>query len=286
MTQADNTDYVPLGNEPPSAAAEISRREIEARAALAADESTLGEVYRLIVDGLSPAEIQERQGVATIGYVYAYQRSIRAMIGDPDRFPDKPSVARGVAQAFRRVLKRAQFSDVVRQELEHDLTRLDRVVADEAAATVETEAAIDATKQVEAEIEEATVPNSAPNAGGVIYVYSLPHYLRHRIHDETGRTYLKVGKTIREPDRRINEQARQTGLPEDPVLLRYYRDDHRSTPVGELERTFHTLIEAADHDRSRARSAGTEWFTTSVKFTDAVARALGLTIVEVSDLGN
>jgi hypothetical protein len=53
---------------------------------------------------------------------------------------------------------------------------------------------------------------------------------------------------------------------------------------ADVERTFHRLLEAADHDRSKARTGGTEWFLTSVKFLDEVAAKFKLEVREVADL--
>jgi hypothetical protein len=262
------------------ATAPETTRSSEVAAVLRADESLLGEIFRLHESGLSELQIQEQQGVATIGYVYSYLRSARVLRGSPD-FPDRPSVARRVGQSFRRVLKSPTLSADVRSELEADLQRLDDVVSNEEKAEKEVVEASTATVEAESQVECGDQVGD-----GVIYVYSLPHYLKHRVHSETGRTYLKVGRTSAEPMGRVQRQGRQTGLPEDPVLLRHYRDLSGGRPLHDLERLFHQLIEAADHERPAARSAGREWFATSVKFTDALALALGLEIREVNDLGD
>jgi hypothetical protein len=256
-------------------------RKTEVTDALLADQSTLGNVYRLSLEFSTAQEIAEEQGAATVGYVYYYLRAARCLQGERDSFPNKPSVARQVAGAFRRLLKRASFSDDVRASLERDLTLLEQIVADEQATVQEEQEAQSATIAAESEIE------ASPGATeGTVYVYSLPHYLRHRVHAETGRTYLKVGKTIRDPERRITEQARQTGLPEEPIMLRTYRSATINRSVEELERAFHFLLVAADHERPIARSAGKEWFITTTRFTDAIAKTLGLEITQVSDLGD
>jgi hypothetical protein len=69
-------------------------------------------------------------------------------------------------------------------------------------------------------------------------------------------------------------------LPEDPVRLRIYPtgDDDASAQ----ERVFRQLLEATDHDRSAARTGGTEWFLTTVRFLDQIADTLGLEILEVN----
>jgi hypothetical protein len=51
------------------------------------------------------------------------------------------------------------------------------------------------------------------------------------------------------------------------------------TPGGAtapVESKFHRLLEAADRSRSVARSAGREWFLTSIRFLDEIASVLGL----------
>ena len=73
---------------------------------------------------------------------------------------------------------------------------------------------------------------------------------------------------------RFRNQIRTTALPEDPVLLRIY--ESTGEDAMRQERQFHDLLEAADHSRSTARSGGTEWFLTNLRFLDAVAGAIGL----------
>jgi len=41
---------------------------------------------------------------------------------------------------------------------------------------------------------------------------------------------------------------------------------------------FHALLSAADHRRNQGRAAGTEWFLTSLRFLDAIAEDMGLTL--------
>jgi T5orf172 domain len=243
-------------------------------------------VYRLWKDGKSAAEIQIAQSKPTIGYVYAYQRSIRVLLDEPEAFPTSPSVAKGVLQSVRRIAKRndQNFSPSTQDSVRSQIARLESVVADEKAVAEEVEEALDATRK--AEIAESQAQLSLPQTKGSIYVYSLPHYLRYRVHEDSGRTFLKVGRTKNDPSKRIDEQARQTGLPEDPVMLRTYRDLLPNRELPELEKLFHVLLDAADHERSKGKSAGLEWFVTSVKFTDAVAVAMGLEIQVISDLGN
>lgn len=89
---------------------------------------------------------------------------------------------------------------------------------------------------------------------------------------------MKVGKSDRDVITRFREQTRTTALPEEPVLLRIYEITNSSSELTEAERVFHSLLEAADHDRSTARTGGTEWFLTSLKFLDKVGDTLKMKI--------
>jgi T5orf172 domain len=283
MTESD--EVVDAGDvEPPKSEAEIRREEISQ--ALDEDESLLGDVYRLWKDGKSYAEIQIAQSKPTIGYAYAYVRSIRVLLDEPGTFPTTPSVAKSVLQSARRIAKRnnQEFSPTTKVWFQDQIARLESVVADERAVAEEVEEALDATRK--AEIADSQAQQSPTQTTGSIYVYSLPHYLRYRVHEDSGRTFLKVGQTKNDPSKRIDAQARQTGLPEDPVMLRTYRDSRPDRELAKVEKLFHDLLDAADHERSNGKSAGLEWFVTSVKFTDAVAGALGLHIQEISKLGD
>ncbi len=112
-----------------------------------------------------------------------------------------------------------------------------------------------------------------------IYVYALPHYLRHPVAPsaddlDADRTLMKVGKSDNDTIRRFRQQQRSTEVPEDPQLLRVYVGDGSSYAM--IERQMHDLIRAADHRQARGRVSGTEWFLTSLKFLDAIASSLGL----------
>lgn len=119
-----------------------------------------------------------------------------------------------------------------------------------------------------------------------IYVYALPHYLSHPVSpsaDDTDsdRTLMKVGVSERDTIRRFRQQQRSTELPEDPQLLRIYVGS--SSNYVDLEGRMHTLLRAADHRQARGQATGTEWFLTSLKFLDAIATSMGLSIHETDD---
>jgi hypothetical protein len=164
-----------------------------------------------------------------------------------------------------RLVKQKTFSDSTRKELERRLAILEERAADPGLRRVEDKEAVEAPT----EAEEHGVPG--------IYVYSLPYY-----DEESGHTLLKVGRADRSVIRRFREQTRTTALPEDPVLLRVYPCQEDASI--RVERKFHGLLEAADHDRSKARTGGTEWFLTSLRFLDEIATTLDLEIRQITEL--
>ncbi len=109
---------------------------------------------------------------------------------------------------------------------------------------------------------------AALSLGGV-YVYTFPQYWRSPTVSGTRRTLLKIGMSTR-----IGEQARGTVMPGEPLILRVYQS--ASSEPRDLERTFHRLLNAADHTRENNNAGGREWFETSVEFLDTIPTVLGL----------
>lgn len=240
---------------------------VELIAFLEQDASRLGEVYRCLQRGLTADEIASELEVSTSGFVWMYERRIRSLL-DGD-LPTAPTVAQVVARKFRSMLKTGGWSEACRTYLEHNLVELERRASDESARSVEVQ-------QAKAQTEEAEARNEVG-----IYVYALPHYLLHPYEPDSGRTLMKVGRSDSDIIRRFREQTRTTALPEEPVLLRIYRTEPGAAAPAET--IFHRLLEAADHHRSVARTACREWFVTSTRFLDEVARALSLMPVVVND---
>lgn len=176
------------------------RTELEAM--LDADDSLLGEVYRKTKAGETPDQIRVARGAAMPNFVWTYNRLILALL--EGNLPTSPSVALGTARRFRSILKQKQLSPVTRAELERRLAILEERASDKVGRKVEDEQAIVATTQA----EELAVPG--------VYVYALPHYLRHPYDEDSGRTLLKVGRADSSVIRRFREQIRTTALPEIP----------------------------------------------------------------------
>lgn len=230
------------------------------------DQSRLGEVFLARERGLTREQIATELGVATSGFVSNYTRTIRSLVDG--ELPAAPTLASGTARTFRRFLKDGDWSPAAHKYLERNMEELERRASDEAARTVEAEQAKAQTERAESE-----------NAPGV-YVYALPHYLRYP-YDKSGRTLMKVGRSDSDVIQRFRNQTRTTALPEEPILLRIYRTERQTS--ADAEERFHRLLEAADHHRSVAKTAGREWFVTSTRFLDEVAKTLSLPIEVVND---
>ncbi len=231
------------------------------------DQSRLGEVFRGLERGLSADEIAAELGIPTSGFVWNYSRTLRALTeGD---LPSAPTVAISATRTFRRFLTSKVWTPEAHRYLESNIAELDRRANDEAARALEIQQAKQQTERAESQ-----------NTTG-IYVYALPHYLRYPYDERSGRTLMKVGRSDRDVIRRFREQTRTTALPEEPVLLRIYRTEPQNS--AQAEDRFHRLLEAADHYRSVANAAGREWFVTSTRFLDEVARALSLPVEVVNE---
>lgn len=240
-------------------------RKVEVEAILAEDESLLGRIWRGDREGMTPEEHAEAAGAKGTGFVYNYRRTIQSLLDGVS--PTSPSRAIRVARTTRTWLKHKELSPELRQHLV-DLEAVAQSIAeDRSAQEYEEQVAV-----------KATVEAESKNQPGV-YVYTLPHYLRHLFDEETGRTLYKVGHSSADAVHRFNSQGRFTALPEDPVLLRIYPANDSSG----IERKFHEWLDSADHTRSRTRRSGREWFLTSLKFLDRIAASEGLEIQIIND---
>ncbi|MGV0809017.1 GIY-YIG nuclease family protein [Mycolicibacterium setense] len=261
-------ELVGQGEEDEGLGAIRPSREVQAEVIefLRNDTTRLGQVFQGRERGLSADEIAAELGVATSGFVSNNTRTIRSLV-DGD-LTTAPTLALQAARTFRRFLRDHDWSPEAHRYLERNLTELERRASDETARTVEVEQAKAQTERAESE-----------NVPGV-YVYALPHYLRYP-YEKNGRTLMKVGRSDSDVIQRFMNQTRTTALPEEPILLRIYRTDPQTSAIAEDR--FHRLLEAADHQRSVARTAGREWFVTSTRFLDEVAITLALPIEVVNE---
>ena len=228
------------------------------------DSSLYGEIWRKTNEGLTDEEIQKSRGATSPNFIWNYRRYTRALL-EAD-LPKSPSMLRETGVLFRRILKASTLGLATKTYLEDGLLEIESRIDNKTLQAMEESDALRTTKILETR-----------NAVGV-YVYSLMHYLRYPYDPASGRTLMKVGRSDRDVIQRFREQTRTTALPEEPVLLRIYQRRESSAEVPVLEKKFHSLLEAADHDRSAARTGGTEWFLTSLKFLDEIADTLNLDI--------
>ncbi|WP_068430402.1 GIY-YIG nuclease family protein [Rhodococcus kyotonensis] len=239
----------------------------EIAALLERDETRLGDVYKLTRENKSPAEIAEALGVATSGFVSNYRAILSALLDG--EMPSSTTIAGQIASRVRTWLKRTELSAEAQQYLDDLQSRLQLRSEDSVARSIEDENARNQTDVV----ERQNIPG--------IYVYTLPHYLRYPFDVDSGRTLLKVGRSERDTFARVSGQTRITALPEDPILLRVYQVDPGQS--AEVEKDFHGWLDDANHDRSRSLRGGTEWFLTSTRFLDRIARTRSLTQIVVND---
>lgn len=240
------------------------RLEIEAY--LATDESLLGEIWRSDQQGLSDEEIQKSRGATYPNFIWNYRNHLKSLLSGT--LSNGPALLRTTGQIFNRVLKHASLSDDGQQYIKQMLEEIERRIASREDREKEESVAVAATKEIEGQ----------GRAG--VYVYSLMHYLRYPYDPNSGRTLLKVGRSDRDVIRRFREQTRTTALPEEPVLLRIYETGAENP--ADIEHRIHAFLEAADHDRSSARTGGTEWFLTNLKFLDHIASTMNLQILKSS----
>lgn len=241
-------------------------RRAEVEAILMADETLLGRVYRHDLQGRTPAEIAAAEGNENVGFVYNYRTQLRALLDG--EIPTSPNIALQTSRRVKKWLKTLNLRSELRTELEGLRDELQQKAEDVVAQQDEVATAVIASETAEAK--------GTPG----IYVYTLPHYRLHPVDSDTGKTLLKVGHSSKDAYYRAGSAGRLTALPEDPILLRIY-------PVAEsaaTEKEFHAWLRDADHVGSRTRRAGSEWFLTSTKFLDRIARSLGLSIEVVNDL--
>lgn len=249
---------------PESSDASFDRRA-EVEQLLAEDETVLGRFWSYEEQGLTAEEMQNAEGTGTPGWTYNY-RSLLGVLRDGE-IPTSPTYALQGARRIRTWLKLPNMSPELRHALVEQEKLLMSRAEDRDAQQEEVGEAVEKTKAAET------------TEGPGIYVYTLPHYLRYPYEPDSGRTLLKVGHSSRDALYRANSQGKLTALPEDPILLRIY-------PVEEsakAEKDFHEWLRDADHAGNRTLRGGSEWFVTSTKFLDRVARSAGLEVRVIND---
>ena len=242
----------------------------EISALLRQDERQLGQVFRQTEAGVStPKELVAVGAAANTGAVSNLRKTLSALLDGV--IPESATIAR---QAYGSVgwFLHADLSVSTRDYL---ITLRQDLLAKAQSS--------EALKQDAAAVEEMdkVLTQRAEELAGV-YVYSFLHYIQYP-NDDADRCWLKVGCTDKGVWKRVVSQARQTSMPEDPKLLRIY---HSATLTpADIEARFHTVLDAAGHQRSAAINtrAGMEWFSTTLELLDAIAGAMGLEVEQLED---
>jgi hypothetical protein len=233
------------------------------------EDGALGDVWRRTKAGESPKQIQEARNTAFPNFVWNYNRSVDALLSA--NLPSSPTMASQALRVFRTALRSPIFSQLTKDYLQAGIWELENITTDSSANQKEASSAISKSLIIERDAKPG------------IYVYSFHHYLRFPYDQKSSHTLFKVGRSERDSVLRIREQHRTTGFPEEPVLRRVYGNQQVQEDLKMLEKKFHAFLVAADHYQNSGKTAGTEWFLTSLKFLDHIATALNLPILREND---
>ena len=241
---------------------------------LVESKGQIANVAALVREGVTDrTEMVERGAAANTGAVGNLLLNIRAICeGVLPNAPSNASLALSAARSFRRQ-KGGMLSPQAAEHLDVVVNQLEAFATDRDAQDKEEEEVKERGEELERELE----------ASGGIYAYTLPPYWRVRTLEGTNRALIKVGKSKRDAHVRIREQYTSSMVPEPPLVLRVYTvGTHQD--LGLIEKTFHRLLQSADHGRPSGSAGGREWFETSVEFLDTIAEVLGLDLKGESDL--
>ena len=187
---------------------------------------------------------------------------VRTILGEA--WTGSPGRARPVAGAVRALMRAPGLSRGARQYLtELRAGMLD--LAESEAAQQQEQSQLDA---------NSAMLDGELRSGNGLFVYTYPHYWRYPYFVEQNRRLLRLGKAAHGVWQGIVEQARASGAPEDPILLRVYL----SGDPAAAESAFRRLLESADHADPVTNNGGREWFATTLEFLDEIAVALGVEI--------
>lgn len=266
VSEGQNIDDDETANDAPLAPLE------EIRQLLYEDQSRLGDVYRLYIDGgLSPQEVADRLNIETPNFVYSYRAYIEAILNG--KVSTGVQLRRQTASALRSLIKRNKTALSVEA-----LNILNTHLALAEQAVTSDDAADESLSEAEQDEENRAVTGALVGKIG-IYAFSYGWYLENPV-DAKANTLIKIGKSenvgVRIRQHRLGARAH---IPEPLVVVRVYGVGDRD--LDQTERDFHRLLSTAGHDNPRRVVAqrsevGKEWFLTNEAFLDAIASALGL----------
>lgn len=238
----------------------------EIRSALEKNDGNIGKVFRAIESGKSlNGELIAEGAVANSGAAGNMKAVLSSILSR--KLPLYPSRASMAGRSIGGLIREnPSFSDETRLYLQRLREDLDSVVNNEQAQHLE---------QSEFEASSEDLVADVERKGGV-YVYTFKTYYSNPVKSDPERFWFKIGMTERVVDLRIADQTRSTAMPEDPWVLRVYRSESKSN--AEIEKLFHSMLEAAGHSRTDARHGGKEWFATNLEFLDGLAQIMNLEI--------
>jgi len=216
----------------------------------------ISDVIELMDDGLTASQISRHFGHSAPWNVEKHLNAID-MIYDPSLAPNFGKQVHGYAKGAVKDILKFDISSPLRHHL-YRVLDTDHQVSSHGDSQKGNGASVDASRW----IEEEKVPG--------VYVYTYPQYLIAELISDDERTLFKVGAS-RATSRRLEDQRRQTEVPEDIKVIRVYPSDF----CFEDEAHFHEILKKAGHHHKTTR-AGTEWFRTSLPMLDAIANALEL----------
>ena len=252
----------------------------EIRILLENDETALGQVYvawHESGENETLNRISEQAGIP-YGTVAAKSQIIKQLL-QIGGLPSTTNQCRTIANDIRRFKNRSTL-----EISENASLRIDGIVKDFLAKSEDP-------KLVAKEKQENIQKAEAFNQKAGIYVYTYPHYRMHPTIESTDDTperyHLKVGRTIRDPNRRVKEQT--AGMPENPIpiLLIVGKDgknfSKQTKLIGKLERQIHEHLEIIGHVRNRKKGGGKEWFLSNKETIISIADLMGLEFEDSDD---
>ncbi len=234
----------------------------EVREVFKNDSTLFGKVWRYNNEGKSPDEMAKELRHPNSKTVNSRLKFIQYI--ERDVTPTSLPAAILHGDRLRRFIKRDHDRHLSKNAIQIFEKRME-----ECARRV---ANLQAIEDEDAKVEKET--NQAEKAGIVgIYVYTYPHYYRYPIVPETddseARTYLKVGMSGKDVEKRVMQQT--TGMPEPPMLLQIWVVGGRD--LKKIETKIHNYLHEIGHSGENPKR---EWFLTNEQSVTSTANRLGL----------
>ena len=230
------------------------------REAIIADGRFIGEVYLLLEEGLTAQEIAQRKGHKNTASSENFVEALQVLLGKRSIHSLKPSSKIQCIHTAQRILSKS-FNSELNKHLEGLLTQSGHPSLNIKKGKYEIVS--DEIDQDFIEVQDIT--------GAGVYVYSYPSYLKSLSTNNSELCALyKIGAS-KNVGKRVDFQRRNTEVPEDLVLVRFYPTEDPFT----AEKKIHEVLSLAGL-RNQSISGGVEWFKCDIKLIDSLAGLLGL----------